>query len=213
MVYPILLGAGLVGLIVMALVGMIHATPHVSHARSPVGGHAGARAAHAPLAARTRDPRGAIATTTAGSSGRFMRWLVLLLSPLNWCAWLVGAGAAGTVAHSLGAPPGWTAVVAALGAIAFHRALVKPLLGIIFRFASPPASNLEGCIMQRVEAVTSFNARGEGLVRITIDGHSEDIFAKLIHAANAPSDRVQRGDALVVEDVDPKTSTCTVSRA
>jgi hypothetical protein len=168
-----------------------------------------------PLAAAgaTRDTTTVIAPTTPGSANGVMRWLVPLFSPLNWCAWLVGAGATGTAARSFAVPPVWTAVVAILGAIALQRGVVKPLLGAVFRFASAPASNLEGCIMQRVKAITSFNARGEGLVRISIDGHSEDVLAKLIHTANASSDRVQRGDVLIVEDVDPKTSTCIVSRA
>jgi hypothetical protein len=68
-------------------------------------------------------------------------------------------------------------------------------------------------LLQEVEAITAFDERGEGLVRMLIDGRCEDILARLTEEERAKGLRVRRGDRLLIEEVDPHKNTCRVSRA
>jgi hypothetical protein len=138
--------------------------------------------------------------------------LMPFLSPLNWFSWFLGGGTAGMLCALGGVPEPYRAGAAALGALAFNQGVVRPVWNLVFGFASKPAGTLEACLMQVVEAATSFNERGEGLVRVTIDGHSEDVLARLVAPGGEGPARVHRGDRLLIEEVDPHTNTCRVSR-
>jgi len=138
--------------------------------------------------------------------------LMPFLSPLNWFSWFLGGGAAGMLCTLAHLPEPYTAGAAVLGAVGFNQGVVRPVWNLIFGFASKPAGNLEACLAQVVEAVTSFNERGEGLVRVTIDGRSEDVLARLTLPERASGERIHRGDQLLIEEVDPSTNTCRVSR-
>jgi hypothetical protein len=89
---------------------------------------------------------------------------------------------------------------------------VKLIWSLAFRFVSEPAKNLGGCLLQEVEAVTAFDERGRGLVRVIIDGRTEDVLARLENPDLALG-RIRRGDRLLIEEVDPSTNSCRVSRA
>jgi hypothetical protein len=200
--YVVLFAAGFGGLVVMMVLGFAHA-PHHHHR-----GHARA----------LRLPQRAASTTKltvehASLVGRSVRVLGTLLSPLTWFSWMIGAGATGSIAVLLGASPHVALAAAIAGAIAFQLFVVRPIWKVVFRFESAPAGNLEGCLMQTVEVVGAFNARGEGLVRVVIDGRSEDLLAILTKDERAVDARPRRGDHLVIEEVDPKTNTCFVSRS
>lgn len=134
------------------------------------------------------------------------------MSPLNWFSWLLGGGAAGTIASMALVPEPLTAGLAVVGAVGFNMGVVKPIWRAVFSFASRPAGNLDACLMQSVEAVTGFNRRGEGLVRVNIDGRSEDVLARLTEPEIASGVRVSRGERLLIEEVDPRTNSCRVSR-
>lgn len=247
LIYPLLLGAGLIGLLVMAALGFSHGHTHAaghgqagghSHLTGPNAGvgpgahghthagpaHGGARpagsaraatgkAAHAPGArggsSQTTDGRSAEAETAATATG--LLWLMPLLSPLTWFSWLVGAGAAGTLCAVARIPEPVRAGIAVAGAIGFNQAILKPVWNLIFGFASEPAGNLEACLLQKVEAVTAFDEQGQGLVRVVIDGRSDDILARLTKAAREAGHRVRRGDWLIVEEVDVRRNRCVVS--
>jgi hypothetical protein len=140
-------------------------------------------------------------------------WAMPFISPLNWFSWFLGAGAAGLVATMAGLSSTWALALALLGALVFNRGVVRPIWNMVFSFASTPAKNLGGCLLQQVEAVTSFNERGEGLVRVTIDGRTEDVLARLTESERASGERIRRGDRLLIEDVDPQKNTCRVFRA
>lgn len=147
-----------------------------------------------------------------GSSQSGLLWLLPLLSPLTWFSWFLGAGLVGTVlAGRVGEP--WRALLAVAGALLFRLLVVKPIWNAMFQFAGRPAGNLEACLLQTAEAVTAFNERGEGLVRLTIDGRCEDVLARLTSQELAQGGRVRRGELVMVEEVDPATNTCRVSRA
>jgi hypothetical protein len=192
-VYVVMLVAGLTGLAVMMVAGFAH-RPHVHHRLHHARAHGHALAPERVTLAR-----------------RTVRWLGPLLSPLTWFSWMLGAGAVGTIATVLRASPLVTHLAAIAGALGFQLLVVRPMWKLVFQFESQPATNLEGCLLQEVEAVTAFNARGEGLVRVTIDGRSEDLLATLKKSDD--DTRPRRGDRLVIEDVDPSRNTCIVSRA
>jgi hypothetical protein len=136
--------------------------------------------------------------------------LIGLLSPLTLFSLAFGAGATGTLLMSLHFSPLAAALPAALGAWVFYAAILAPLRRFVFSFASPPAQTLEGALMQQAEVVTSFNTRGEGLVRLTVDGQSVDVLARLEEGNQGA--RIMRGQRVLVEEVDTHRNTVRVSR-
>jgi hypothetical protein len=243
-VYLMLLVAGFAGLIVMAVMGAIHgpahghdhhghghanhghaleshgAHGHATHAGHGHGhtGHTSAGHGHTsqshdnPNADGDADGDGDDGGTASG--GNALLRLLPFLSPLNWFSWLIGAGATGLLLERYGLSGPVVVGAAAAGAIGFNMAIVKPIWRAVFSFASQPAGNLESCLMQTVEAVTSFNEKGEGIVRVTIDGRSEDVLAKALpERTGVESQRIRRGDLLLIEEVDPHTNSCRVTRA
>lgn len=241
MIYPILLISGFAGLVVMTVMGFAHGFGHHGHGHGAhhghlhtghahtghthtgeiglthgVHGHAGhghaGHAGHAHCAQGHDQAQQADgdADGDAGTALAALVWVLPLLSPLNWFSWMVGAGAAGSLAAPV--PEPFRAAIAVAGAAAFNGLVVKPIWNFIFGFTSRPARNLEGCLAQEVEAVTAFDEKGVGLVRVTIDGHSEDVLARLENPELSLG-RVRRGDRLRIEDVDPHTNSCRVSRA
>jgi hypothetical protein len=96
------------------------------------------------------------------------------------------------------------AAIAVANALVFERFAVRPYWDWIFRSASTPGTNLEGAVATRSIAVTSFNARGQGLVRLTVDGQDRDVLARLM--PGTPAGCVHKGDALFVERVDEDNS-------
>jgi hypothetical protein len=118
---------------------------------------------------------------------------------------MIGFGLAGIVfGRWLNLPMEWTAAIAVANAIVFERFLVRPYWEWIFRFASTPGTNLQGAVATKAIAVTSFNARGRGLVRLTVDGQDRDVLARLIPGTSRG--RVRRGDTLFVERADEDNS-------
>ncbi|HEY4121981.1 MAG TPA: hypothetical protein VGM56_29140 [Byssovorax sp.] len=139
--------------------------------------------------------------------------LLTLVSPITWSGLLIGAGAAGTLATLAGATLSIAWAVACAGALVFQLGVIGPVSRGVLQFASRPASHLEGCLFQEVEAVTRFNAKGEGLVRVVVDGRSEDVLAVLTKEEREKPGRVDRGARLVIEEVNSKQNRCSVSRA
>jgi translation initiation factor IF-1 len=193
--YAFALTLGTAGLAAMTVLGFHH-------------GHAPVRSGHGhhPTHVRGGD-RGAGHRHHAGTGSR----LLLFLSPRLWFSLLVGFGATGllvgqhtTAAVRLG--------VALLGALAFEALLVRPIWSLATRFASDPAMTLETGVMDDAEAVTGFNAKGEGLVRLDLDGQVVQLLGVLTSSERDAGIRVVAGDRLLVEAVDPARQRCTVSR-
>jgi hypothetical protein len=138
--------------------------------------------------------------------------LMPLMSPVNWFSWAVGAGATGMLGSALSIHEPLRAALAVGGAVVFNIGVVRPVWKVILGFASQPAGNLDACVMQTVVAVTRFNTRGEGLVRVVIDGRTEDILARLSAEDASQGPRVSQGERLLIEEIDPRTNSCIVSR-
>jgi hypothetical protein len=208
--YTFSLVLGAAGLGVMALSGLgshFHVGGHgghgghAGHAHTHAGGHAiGARAGH----------RGGDRGGHARGRGD-ARWsLVSLLSPRLLFSVLLGFGATGLLArHVLGGP--LLVLAAVVGGIAFEALAAGPISRFFFRFASKPALTLESCLQDEARAISGFDAQGNGMVSIELDGQRVQVLATLSPEDLAAGVRVRSGDLLRVQDVDAARNRCTVS--
>jgi hypothetical protein len=175
-----------------------------AHVKDAGPGHAKELAHHAKDVADLQDGSG----DADGFGDNLGDYLLSLLSPRVFFSILVGAGAAGLLLDP------WLGgvllmVIAVIAGFAFEGLLVRPFWNFLFRFASTPAQTLDSALMDRATAVTGFDAQGQGLVSIILDGQIVQLLGTL-----RPEDRdvrVRAGDALMVEDVDGKRNRCTVS--
>jgi hypothetical protein len=131
-----------------------------------------------------------------------------LLSPRVLFALLVGFGAGGLVAMPLGEP--WRAGAAVLAAAAFEGLLVGPLWRMLFRFESAPAATLESAIEDDARAVMGFDANGQGLVALDVDGQIVQLLATLAPDDRARGARIRSGDVVRVSSIDAARNRCTV---
>ena len=216
--YTFSLTLGGVGLGVMALSGVAHATHaghgHASHPHTS-GAHAHGHAGHTHAGHSHGDHGGAQVLggaprhgTVRGSSGASR--VLALLSPRVAFSVLVGFGAAGLLLRTVLPEP--ALLVAALGGgLAFEWLLVAPVWRFFFRFASAPAETLESVVSDEARAVTSFDADGNGLVAVELDGQVVQLLATLNPAERSAARKVRAGDRLRIEAVDDTRNRCTVT--
>jgi hypothetical protein len=200
--YGFSLALGAAGLAAMGLGGLSH-SGHDSHAGHDAGhaapaGHDGHAGSH--------DASHALAGHPAGHEAP--PWFQSLLSPRVFFALLVGFGAGGMLAAPLGEP--WQAGAGILGAVAFESLLVGPLWRFLFRFESTPATTLESSIEDEARAVTGFDANGNGLVALDVDGQIVQLLGTLSAEDRARGVRVRTGDLLMVSSVDAARNRCVV---
>jgi hypothetical protein len=202
--YSVSLATGAVGLGIMAFGGISrggHAGhSHAAHAGNAHGGHSGGSSARAP----GLGPRGARTSVSGG-----WKW-TSLLSPRVLFSFFVGFGAGGILAASLTEPLRLTA--AAVAGIAFEALLVGPLWRFLFRFESREASTLESSIEDEARAVTGFDANGNGLVALEVDGQVVQLLATLSPDERARGVRIRSGDLVRVAEVDAARGRCTVTQ-
>lgn len=136
--------------------------------------------------------------------------VLAFLSPRVWFSVSVGFGAAGVIMRGFMGGIVLFAVSLAVG-IAFEWLLVAPFWRFLFRFASSPALTLESAIEDVAKAVTSFDAKGQGLISIEVDGQVHQVLATLTQDDRAAGARVRAGDEVRIQDVDSSRNTCTVS--
>jgi hypothetical protein len=225
-VYETLLVTGALGILVMTLMGFAHVggAQHGGHAGGAHGGHAlggghlaaGGHAGHAAAghgahhgAGHSHDAGHGHEQTAPAGVGQS---LLALLSPMTLFAACLGAGILGSLLTGWGVSPVLAGAGAAGGAVVFNTLLVRPILRLVMSFASEPAQGLEGSLMQSAEAVTAFDANGEGLVRVLVDGQSIDVLARLTEEERREGARVLRGQTVRIEDVDTRSNRCKVSR-
>jgi hypothetical protein len=122
----------------------------------------------------------------------------------------LGFGAAGQLFRSMVSGPLLIAAAVA-GAVVFERLLVTPLWNFAMRFASQPAATLESAITDEATAVTAFDANGQGIVSLEVDGQVHQILATLKPSDRLPGTRVRAGQRLRIEDVDAARNRCTVT--
>jgi hypothetical protein len=191
--YVITLAVGAVGMLAMAFGG-------VSRGKAGPAGHS-VHAGHGHAGHSLRAPAGR-------SGGNF---LLELMSPRLLFSVCVGFGATGLILRPmLGEGIILFGSALALGVV-FERALVTPIWNFAFRFASNPAVSLESAIMSDATAVTAFDANGQGLIAVEVDGRLVQVLGTLQTVDRELRSRVVAGSRLRIEAVDAARNRCTVS--
>ncbi len=224
-IYQTLLIVGELGVLAQVVLGFAHGGGHHG-GHGHEGGHAGHADVHGAASAgaahhgggHSHDAGHAHDANHHGDGGKGTAHesggpspLWNLFSPLTIFSLALGAGGAGLLALLYLAPM-WSIPLAALGGGAFYRLAVRPIWALIFRFASQPSQALEGTTGKSAEAVSSFDARGRGVVRLSVDGQSVRVLARLDPDDVAAGATVRPGDTLVVTQVDARNNACTVTR-
>ena len=200
--YMVSLATGAVGLGIMAVGGLSHGG-HAGHTGGLRGGHAG----HAHGSQGREQGFGPGLVHTPGTSAGW-RW-ASLLSPRLFFSLMIGFGAGGIAAAPLGEP--WQLGAAFVAAAAFETLLVGPLWRFLFRFESRAASTLESAIEDEGRAVTGFDANGNGLVAIDVDGQVIQLLATLSADERSRGIRIHSGDRVRIAEVDAARGRCTVT--
>src|SRR5690242_739070 len=206
-IYEFSAALGAAGLGIMGLTGFAHT----------IGGHhadhAASRASHTVhhVAARA-GARGGARSAGHAAGGRLAgRALWALLSPRPLFSLLLGFGVVGLILQSI-TGGGVLFLLAALGGVLFEFGLVRPLWNFLFRFESAPALTLETCIGDEARAATSFDAAGNGLIALELDGHIVQLLGSLRREDREAGIRVHAGDPVLIDDVDAERNRCTVRR-
>jgi len=121
----------------------------------------------------------------------------------------LGFGVLGEAMRSFGEPVQFVAGI--LGGIVLERFLVTPLWNLAMRFASTPAQTLESAVTDEAMAVTSFDANGQGIVSLEVDGQVVQCLATLTAGDRDLGVRVRAGQRLRIDDVNSAQNRCTVS--
>lgn len=201
-IYEFALALGAAGLGIMGLSGFAHT----------IGGH---HASHAPHGSHTvhhaGSVRGGVRATRAAARGSGTRALWALLSPRPLFSMLVGFGAVGMILHPI-VPGALLFPVAAAGGILFEMGITRPLWNFLFRFESAPALTLETCVGDEARAATSFDAKGDGLVALELDGQMVQLLGTLHRDDHEAGVRVRAGDPVRIDEVDAERNRCIVRR-
>ena len=208
--YTFSLALGATGLVVMALGGLGHHTGHAGHTHHAPGpggtlsghGHHGAPPpSH--VQGHAHQSHDAPHVTSQGK-------LWALLSPRVLFSFLVGVGASGLLlSHWLFEP--LVAVGALAGGVLFERYVVTPIWNGLLHFASEPAQTLERAVFEVAQAVTDFDAQGQGLIAVELDGQLIQVLGILQPEERAIGVRVRRGGRVRIEEVDAVRNRCLVS--
>ena len=212
------LALGAVGLLAMALSGFVRGghSAHGSSAHSG-GAHgvsgAGAHAGHGHglghgVASGAHGAHGAHAPGLRDASGNP---LLALMSPRVLFSFTLGLGATGLALRPMlgGGPLLFAAGIG--GGVLLERAIVTPLWNFMLRFASEPALTLESAVQGDATAVTAFDANGQGLIAVEVDGRLVQLLGTLQTSDRELRVKVVAGSKLRVEEVDAERNRCTVS--
>jgi hypothetical protein len=203
-----LIGGG-VALAVLAFCGIgfhhIGIRPGVGHTSHAPGGHVRA-AAHQtghPSPGRNTPPNQAVSNLITG--------LLTWLSPAYLAGAIIGFGATGTLLAPI--LHGWLQLGAALiGAYIICFFCIRPLLTGVQKWASLPAKTLTDALLENGTAVTDFDAKGYGLVRLNLDGQVVQLLGQLVPEEQLGA-RVRSGETLFVRSVDTGKQRCVVCRS
>lgn len=208
-IYLISLILGAAGLLAMAASGLGRHGQGGGHGHAHgTAGH-GVHGGHAAGAGHGAAPgHGASHGHVADGASQAATWL--LMSPRFLFAGLLGFGLVGVSLQSwLGGT--FLLLAAIAGGIAVERALVNPLWKFALRFASNPATTLDGAIESDAIAVSNFDRNGQGIIAVEVDGHVQQVLATLTLADRAAGARVRAGQRVRIEEVDSERQRCSVS--
>jgi hypothetical protein len=207
-IYLSCLIGGAVALVVLAFCGLgfhhVGIRPGAGHTSQASGGHVRA-AVHQTVphsSGRNTPPNQALHTLISG--------LLTWLSPAYLAGAIIGFGATGTLLKPI--LHGWLQLGTALiGAYIICFFCIRPLLTGVQKWASLPAKTLTDALFENGTAVTDFDAKGYGLVRLTLDGQVVQLLGQLVPEEQSGA-RVRSGETLFVRSVDPGKQRCVVCR-
>ena len=209
--YITTLALGAAGLGVMALSGLAaggHGSSAHGHGGAHVGGHTAGH--HGAFTHGHHAHGGHNGHGHAHVDGAASRALWTIASPRFLFSYLFGFGLAGELLRTqLGGA--LLLAVALVGGVVFERVLVAPLWNFAMRFASKPAETLDTAIAGEATAVTAFDANGQGIVSVEVDGQIVQILATLQPSDRQLGVRVRAGQRVRIEDVNAAANQCTVS--
>ena len=208
--YTFSLALGATGLVVMALGGLEHHTGHAGHtphASGPTGalsghGHHGA--------ALPNSAHGHAHQSHTEQHGTAQGKLWAFLSPRVLFRFLVGVGASGLLRDRWLFEP-LVAAGALAGGVLFERYVVTPIWNGLLHFASEPAQTLARAVFEVAQAVTDFDAQGQGLIAVELDGQLVQVLGILRAEELSIGVRVRRGGRVRIEEVDAVRNRCLVS--
>jgi hypothetical protein len=187
-----------------------HANGHAGHANGSVVGHVGHKNSQHSLAS-SRVPHTSTPPPGFGRGLGVGLKLLELLAPRMLFSLALGFGLTGILLRS-SLPSALVLVAAIFGAIAFEMLLIAPAYRFAMQFASKPALSLESATLSRAKAVMDFDAHGDGLIELELNGEIRQILGTLEGAENTAGIAVKRGDMVRVMKVNSKNGRCTVSR-
>ncbi len=228
MIFTVLFLFGLAGIVIMTVLGGLHGSHHGGdhgghaghadfsahhhadfvphHGAAHAGGHAGPVGhAHAGAHGHADHAHGSDAADARGLKIPF------ILSPLNIFSFCFAAGAVGLLVQPLlSLTLTWLAACA--GGFLLTFGIIRPMFSFAMKFVSNPSEGLEGMLAQGAQAMTNFDPEGRGLVKMTLDGEVVQLLGMLDSGERQLGVRVNRGDQLVIVQVDSAKGTCVVSR-
>ena len=193
---------------VLALCGLgfhhVGIRPGGGHASHAPGGHI--RPAAHPTGHHSPGHNGTAYHVTSDLISGLLTWL----SPAYICGAIIGFGAAGTLVSPF--LQGWLRLAVAIaGAYIICFLCIRPLLTGLQKWASLPAKTLTDAMLENGTAVTDFDSKGYGLVRLNLDGQIVQLLGQLAPEEQSGS-RVRSGEILFVRSVDPAKQRCVVCR-
>src|SRR5437867_4822262 len=208
--YTFSLALGATGTVVMALGGLGHHTGHAGHtphASGPTGalsghGHHGA--------ALPNSAHGHAHQSHTEQHGTAQGKLWAFLSPRVLFRFLVGVGASGLLRDRWLFEP-LVAAGALAGGVLFERYVVTPIWNGLLHFASEPAQTLARAVFEVAQAVTDFDAQGQGLIAVEFDGQLVQVLGILRPEELSIGVWVRRGGRVRIEEVDAVRTRCLVS--
>ncbi len=134
----------------------------------------------------------------------------MLLSPRVLFSLMLGFGATGLLLRNYlaGFP---LAAVAVLCGWLFELWIVAPLWSFLLKFGSRPVRTLESLLLEPAKVVANFDARGEGLVAVELDGEVVQILGRLDASDRRQNIRMRAGDEVMVTAIDLDRRRCTVT--
>lgn len=202
-----LIGGG-VALVILAFCGIgfhhLGIRPGVGHTSHAPGGHV------RPPAHQTGHQSSGHNTPANQAVSDLISGLLTWFSPTYLAGAIIGFGATGTLLAPI--LHGWLQLGAALvGAYIICFFCIRPLLTGVQKWASLPAKTLSDAMLENGTAVTDFDSKGYGLVRLNLDGQVVQLLGQLAPEEQSGA-RIRSGETLFVRSVDPAKQRCVVCR-
>lgn len=208
--YTFALALGGLGLVMMGVSGLGHRLHpggggHAGHAHGHHGETRAGGKGHAVQHGGTQQAHGVHV-----GIARVSRAFLTILSPRVAFSLILGFGATGFLLKSVfgGA---LLIAFAAVGGVVFESILVRPLFNLLSKFASDPALTLEATLGDEVQVVSGFDAQGQGLVAVELNGQIVQLLGTLV-PADRTGPKIRAGETLFVRDVDSARHRVVVGR-